>query len=193
MEIRAITNNHNNITHKGSVSTTENGAKYYKANNGLKVGAIYGGISVISSLFDKKMIVPSILFFGASSGIGAYIDYKRNKKAIEAADYIQNNNEKDAIKNREDIYLSTKTGKPYYKSNVGAKYGTAIGAILGAIIGIIPGAALSVFGLIKLKNSKFALNGLLLVPAISALYAFGGFILGKITDYFTNKNAEKNA
>ena len=177
---------------KGSYALTDNGNEYYKTNNGFKVGAVYGGINFISGLFSGAFIAGAIEG-GLHTGISAFIDYKRNQKAAEAADYINKVGVRQAVMTRDDIYLSTNNGKPYYKSNVGGKYGTAIGAGIGALFGILPGSILTATGLGKLRSKEVAAAGIALVAILTSAFALGGFILGKITDYFTNKAAEKNA
>ena len=186
---------------KGSMSITDNGNEYYKTNNGLKVGATLGGFDFVSNVIAAKCerssmaagLIGGVLIGAIHTGIGAFIDHKRNQKAAEATDYIKRVGVKQAVMTRNDIYLSTNNGQPYYKSNVGAKYGTAIGAGIGAIVSILPSTLITAAGLGKLRSKELAATGVLLFAMLTSISALGGFILGKITDYFTNKAAEKNA
>lgn len=191
MPVQAVSNI-TTPTFRGQMAVTEKGNKYYKTDNGLKVGAIYGGIGVVTSFFDGT-IIGGLIGLGMHSAIGAFLDHKRNKNAAEAADYVKQVGVNQAIKTRDDIYLSRRNGQPYYVSNVGTKYGTAIGAGIGAVIGMLPASIMTALGLGKLKSKEMAAGGILLFGAFTAISALGGFILGKITDYHTNKNAELNA
>ena len=189
MTIQALMQNKTTPAFKGSYDTTDKGVPYYKTNNALKVGAVYGGIDML--LGNSKII--GLVGLGIDLAIGAFLDYKRNQKAAEAADYINAVGAKRALAEREDIYISNVNGKPYYHSNVGAKYGTAIGAGIGAIFGVLPSSVMVAAGLGKAKNKEPAAAGILSFAMITGITALGGFILGKISDYFTNKAAEKNA
>ena len=183
---------------KGKMVTTDNGTEYYKTNNGLKVGATYGGIGVLASFmpYTDTGKIGALIGLGVHSGIGAYIDYKRNQHAAEAADYIRKVGVKNAVLTREDIELND-NNKPYYKSKDGGKYGTIIGAAMGAIIGLFPTAMMATIGMSGLKRGKDKLavagSSVLLFALSTGLMALGGFIMGKITDYFTNRAARKHA
>ena len=193
MTIQALMQNKTTPAFKGSYDTTDKGVPYYKTNNALKVGAVYGGIGALGSLFPGESKIGGLIGLGLHSAIGAFLDYKRNQKAAEAAEYIKTAGAKQALATREDIYISSVNGRPYYHSNVGAKYGTAIGAGIGAIIGILPSSVITAAGLGKAKDKELATAGVLSFAIITGITTLGGFILGKISDYFTNKAAERNA
>ena len=192
--INAVSNV-NSVPFKGKLGVSDKGNQFYETNNGLKVGAIYGGFGAIGSLFPGGSVIGGLIGLGMHSAIGAFIDYMRNKHAAEAADYIKQVGLKKALETRDDIELS-ENNKPYYRSKDGMKYGTLIGAIIGAALGLFPGALVAVAGskFGKGKETGVAAGaGVLLVGITTGISALGGLILGKITDYFTNKNAAKHA
>ena len=194
MPINAISNV-SNVNFRGAKAVTENGTEYYKTNNGLKVGAVYGGIGVLGSLMPGESKIGGLIGLGLHSGIGAFIDHMRNKHAAEAADYIKAVGLKKALETRDDIELSANQ-KPYYRSKDGMKYGTTIGAIIGALIGFFPGLALAIGGASALKGKQKGVAagaGVLFAGLVTGITALGGLILGKITDHYTNKAAAKNA
>ena len=190
-----------NTNFKGSMAQTDKGAAYYKTNNGLKIGAIYGGLGVLSSFMphteSSKLL--ALAGLGLHSCIGAFMDYKRNQNAEKAANYIQKYGVQRALATRDDIDISD-NNRAYYKSNVGGKYGTIIGSLIGAITGFGMGAspklakALGASTVYKGKE-KAALASFTLVATIvsTIMMGIGGLILGKINDYFTNRAASRNA
>lgn len=193
MPINAISNV-SNVNFRGAKAVTENGAEYYKTNNGLKVGSALGGVELISNIIGKSYLGGFILA-GMHVGIGSFIDYKRNKHAAEAADYIKQVGLKKALETRDDIELNANQ-KPYYRSKDGMKYGTTIGAIIGALIGFFPGLLLSIGGASVLKGKQKGVAagaGVLFFGLSTGISALGGLLLGKITDHYTNKAAAKNA
>lgn len=124
----------------------------------------------------KKYAIPfALIAAGATIGCGVLVDHLRNKKAKEKADYVKQVGVKKAVVENGDIALSNK-GRAYYESNIGAKYG----AILGAGCGLIESV---------MTAGKFKMAGLLnMIPM-----AIGGWIMGKIADSNTNKDARKHA
>ena len=100
------------------------------------------------------------------------IDHLRNKKAKEKADFVKQVGVKKAVIENDDIALSNK-GRAYYESNVGTKYG----ALLGAVCGLLHTA--------MLRKKEYITNAI--------TFAIGGFIMGKIADSNTNKDARKHA
>ncbi len=131
-----------------------------------------------NALRMKKYAIPfAVLAAGLTAGCGMLVDKFRNDKAKETADIVKQAGVKNAVMNNDRIALSNK-GRAYYESNQGSKYG----AFLGAGCGII--GALMQQG----KNTKIS-------EAIgSALtFAIGGWIMGKIADSNSNKDARRHA
>lgn len=182
-----------NQSFKGSMALSDNGTPYYKTNNGLKTYGTCGALGVLSSFLPGESKAIALAGLGIDCLIGAYIDHKRNKHAAEAADYIKQVGLRNALATRDDIDL-TDDNKPYYKSKDGGKYGTIIGAISGALAGFFPGIVLALVGATRGKD-KFVITGAgaFVVTITTAAGALGGFIMGKITDYFTNRAAKKHA
>ena len=85
----------------------------------------------------------------------------------------------------------------YYHSKDGAKYGTIIGAGIGAALGslaaIFPGILVYFGGVRHFTKKSVVAAGAMLFAIFTGISTLGGFILGKITDYFTNKSAKKHA
>lgn len=126
----------------------------------------------------KKYAIPfALLAAGLTVGCGMLVDKLRNNKAQETADIVKQVGVKNAVMNGDRVALSNK-GRAYYESNQGSKYG----ALLGAGCGII-GSVMQTG-----KNTKIS-------GAIgSALtFALGGWIMGKIADSNSNKDARRHA
>lgn len=131
-----------------------------------------------NALRMKKYAIPfALTAAGLTLGCGMLVDKLRNDKAKEAANTVQQVGTKNAIMSNDDITLSNK-GRAYYESNRGSKYG----AFLGAGCGIVDAA------MGEGKNLKA--SGLILNVLICTL---GGWIMGKIADHYTNKDARKHA
>ena len=122
---------------------------------------------------QKALAVPFLIIAtGISIGCGMLIDHLRNKKAKEKADFVKQVGVKKAVIENDDIALSNK-GRAYYESNVGTKYG----ALLGAVCGLLHTA--------MLRKKEYITNAI--------TFAIGGWIMGKIADSNTNKDARKHA
>lgn len=125
----------------------------------------------------KKYAIPfAITAAGLTLGCGMLVDHLRNTKAKEFADYTRQVGKKNAIMNGDKVNISN-NGNPYYESNEGSK----IGGLLGAGCGVV--ASFMNHGL-KFKPQAIGTIG---------MFALGGWIMGKIADSNTNKNARKNA
>ena len=201
---------------KGKFERNENGNLYYKTNSAMKIGGTFAAFSALGLLIklgaDKFLneelpltsvknkrnkaatIISGILTIAGHLGSAAIIDYKRNKKARETADYIKRVGTKQAIMTNENICVSNK-GRAYYDSNIGAKYGWGLGMALGCIN--------SIYGAWELKKSskplkkqeqkllkKFSVAGMIFTIGFSTL---GGWLLGKWSDSLANKDAQKHA
>lgn len=150
----------------------------------------------------KKFFIPITVGTAALSvACGAIVDNVRNKKAAAANNAIIEKGIENALEEGHNVRL-TKEGNPYYKSNDGAR----LGALLGAGVGLASTCATfatkafdSVIDISKLacekkgishKNIKaksIAGTALIVVP----LFALGGLLMGKLSDYYNNKAAIK--
>lgn len=206
-----IVQNQTNTAFKGKYKKTEQGNPYYYTNSGTKVGAVVGGLSGVywlmaqigaktsidtfklSDKIDKaskeefieninhikKRAIPlAIASLVCSVGCGMIVDNIRNKKAQEASDLVKKVGVKQALNTNEGLELSDKR-KVYYNSNVGSKYG----ALLGLGCGVIDSA------LKYNKNSKSKIAYI----TTPLFFALGGWLVGKLADNQTNKDAQKHA
>ena len=113
-------------------------------------------------------------------GCGALVDKLINKKHTDLAEQVKSKPAKEILEENDNVEVS-KNGNLYYKSNTGMKTGPLIGAIVAPISSMV-----------ALKIAKFRIHPIL---AITGLIqgALGGLLLGSITDYCSNKAAEKYA
>ena len=124
----------------------------------------------------KKYAIPfALIASGLTLGCGMFVDYKRNQKAKEFADYTKQVGKKNAILNGDKVNISNK-GNPYYESHEGSKYGGLLGAGCGVVASLMNNG-------LKFKPQALGRIG---------MFAFGGWIMGKIADSNNNKNARKN-
>lgn len=124
--------------------------------------------------FQKKMAIPfSIIAVGMTVGCGVLVDYMRNKKAQETADYEKQNGTKKTLMKQDSVAISNK-GRAYYESHKGRKWGTLLGV----------GCGLADSLMAHTKNTAW------LNVSNVALFALGGWIMGMIADRNTNKNAK---
>ena len=194
---------------KGSYKRTENGTPYYKTNAGVVTGSIVGGIYLLNSAFNfKRMKMTSLLGLGlglASIGCGAIIDSIRNKKAANVADDDRKYGKEEVFKTNEQTEAA-RNGKVYYRSNDGVKHGWQLGSLLGLVFG---GLAIPTIKSDLKKSSEKDSKALTnkkpkpemltksavtkSIGAYAVAFAIGSLILGKITDHFNNKSAQKHA
>ena len=113
-------------------------------------------------------------------GCGALVDKLINKKHTDLAEQVKSKPAKEILEENDNVEVS-KNGNLYYKSNTGMKTGPLIGVIVAPISSMV-----------ALKIAKFRIHPIL---AITGLIqgALGGLLLGSITDYCSNKAAEKYA
>lgn len=176
------------------MSKTENGTPYHKSHAGAIIGGTYAGLHVLDcfSKSNKKGPVASLAMAATGLGCGLLIDNIRNNNAKEAAEQIQQFGINNAMAINPNIRF-TDTNTPYYKSNDGGKTGGLLGLGVGTItvastflndkttkvlMDKLPG---------KGKATVIALTSAVALP----LFALGGWIMGKITDYCNNKSAKK--
>lgn len=125
----------------------------------------------------KKMAIPcALIAAGFSLACGMFVDSKRNQKAKEMADTVQQLGIKRAALQNDNIAISNK-GHAYYESNDGSKYGALLGAGCGALHGLMASPKKPAIGTIIFAALEFAL---------------GGWIMGKIADSNNNKDAKKH-
>lgn len=167
---------------------------------------------VLQSLLKKgkkATIISGAVALAAYLGPAAYIDHKRNEKAKEVANHVQQVGVKNAVMNSNEVALSNK-GHAYYDSNVGAKNGAWLGAVAGAII-----CMSSFFNYKSAKNAENEIKnlpfhnkeinetlkaakkankfGMAVNAAISVGFsALGGWLLGKWSDNIANNDARKH-
>lgn len=192
-------NNIQTQTFKGNYEYSSNGTPYYKTNSGIKVGGVMAGLGAIASAqqFYKKNYTRgafSLALAAAHLGCGAIYDKIRNSNAQKAAEEVKVLGVKDALSQNERIEISRKR-HAYYNSNDGLKYGALLGAGFGIAEGLINVLNKSQWEDIcksmevnDIKPGKFGV-----FATTVALGAIGGLIMGKIADYFTNRDAFKNS
>lgn len=184
---------------KGSYQQTQSGIPYYKSNTGTIIGGSLAGLCTITAAtnFYKKSYALGAIGLGTAAAhllCGVIYDKLRNKKSQEFAEKVANPDMKMSLVNDKNVGLS-QNKSPYYKSNMGLKYGTITGAIVGLGTGIVDvldkslwkescNAYQKVFGE-KLNKPK-------LIVAVTLCMIPFGIIMGKIADYFSNKDAYKN-
>lgn len=148
----------------------------------------------------SSLILGTIITAGISIGCGALYDRIRNKKA-EAAKKAVNEKDIDTALAEGHSIAFNKTGSPYYKSNQGGK----IGALLGLGVGIFDFCRVTLSKNFKenieiaekqLKEINISTKNLkgsayLGLAATIPIAALGGWIMGKISDFYSNKSAEK--
>ena len=192
-------------------SRTEKGTPYYKTQKGAIAGGIMAVPAFLSfALKDKGLdfnkkhgVDPKTIkileeqaanigkndkLYGAIAGVmtlgcGLIVDYFRNKKAADAADYTKKVGIKNALRYGDRISISDNQ-RTYYESNIGSKYGWLLGAACGIANTIM-----------RNGSGKNLPKGFYFVSTIVnvAAYSLGGWIMGKITDSLTNSSAEKNS
>ena len=194
---------------KGSYQKTENGTPYYKTNSGTIAGGVMAVPAALAwighlaenstnevktpfdkylaknspeynSILKKRAIPCAIAAAGLTLGCGVLVDYLRNKKAQESAEFVKQVGTKKAIMEGDNLALSNK-GRAYYESNQGKKYGLGLGALCG-IIHYAMGAS---------KHNTNGGIGVLLISAIE--WGLGGLLMGAIADHNTNNDARKHA
>lgn len=129
----------------------------------------------------KKRAIPcAIIAAGMTLGCGMLVDALRNKKAQEKAEFIKQVGTQKAIAEGDNLALSN-SGKPFYESNQGKKYGFGLGAVCGLAAAIM-------------SHSKYSSKSGI-VPFISNAITFGlgGLLMGAIADHNTNNDAQKHA
>lgn len=207
---------------KGNYKRTEQGNPYYHTNSAMKIGGTLAGLCALGTAIDlagnnffqkalknlpeadKDLIKinnkTAILANGLAAlaihlGCAAFIDYKRNEKAKETADFVKKVGTKNAVMNSDEVALSNK-GRAYYDSNTGAKYGVWCGTGAGLVTGIL-GYAKELKKLdsktpdvIKTATKTGGAIGIAMGIGISAL---GGWLLGKWADSIANNDARKHA
>jgi len=182
---------------KGSYTRTENGTPYYKTNSGIKAGSTVAALSGLSSCYyfatKKPALGMSCLLSSALSvACGAAVDYIRNKNAQKSADLIRQTGMNNAFAKNEHLELAD-SGRPYYNSNDGLKYGGLLGAAMGLITGTFMNSEKVLneskdMGMKKTFGSK---RGNIIKNVCST--ALCGLIMGAITDHFNNSSARKNS
>lgn len=211
------------IPFRAETDKSENNAESkppFKSNYGLKTGTVYAGIASSLALLgvtaqslnlkrEQKRLDEEIALGRYSSqkqlefiqktktslkrtgitiplsvaiiiGCGALVDKLINKKHTDLAEQVKSKPAKEILEENDNVEVS-KNGNLYYKSNTGMKTGPLIGAIVAPISSMV-----------ALKIAKFRIHPIL---AITGLIqgAIGGLLLGSITDYCSNKAAEKYA
>lgn len=111
-------------------------------------------------------------------GCGALVDKLINKKHTDLAEQVKSKPSKEILEENDNVEVS-KNGNLYYKSNTGMKTGPLIGAIVAPISSMV-----------ALKIAKFRIHPILAITGVIQ-GAIGGLLLGSITDYCSNKAAEK--
>lgn len=122
----------------------------------------------------SRAIPAAIVAAGLTLGCGMLVDKLRNDKAKDAANTIKQVGTKNAVMSNDSITLSNK-GRAYYESNQGSKWGALLGAGCGVADAALRGS----------KPKGYIGNAL--------VFALGGWIMGKIADHYTNKDARKHA
>ena len=205
---------------KGNYKRTEQGNPYYHTNSAMKIGGTLAGLCALGTAIDlagnnffqkalknlpeadKDLIKinnkTAILANGLAAlaihlGCAAFIDHKRNEKAKETADIVN------------EVALSNK-GRAYYDSNTGAKYGGWLGAaagVIGAVRSFVNQKVLDSqiqkqLGELSTKE-KDAIKGFAKVGSIAGsifgigISALSGWLLGKWADSIANNDARKHA
>ena len=180
----------NNCNFRGSFKKTEQGNPYYKTNSGTTAGAILAipaGLTWLNKISYKE---PSAEETEAAknvikeSGMDDFFkkitggkNFEETLKAKETADIVKQVGVKNAVMNNDRIALSNK-GRAYYESNQGSKYG----AFLGAGCGII--------GALMEQGKNIKISGAI---GSALTFALGGWIMGKIADSNSNKDARRHA
>lgn len=185
---------------KGSYQQTQSGIPYYKSNTGTIIGGSLAGLCTITAAtnFYKKSYALGAIGLGIAAAhllCGVIYDKLRNKKSQEFAEKIANPDMKMSLVNDKNVGLS-QNKSPYYKSNMGLKYGTITGATFG-LVGATSDVLLNnsywkeackdyqrAFGKEISKPKYIGAMTLCVIPF--------GIIMGKIADYFSNKDAYKN-
>ena len=184
---------------KGSYQQTKSGTPYYKSNTGTIIGGSLAGLCTITAAtnFYKKSYALGAIGLGTAAVhllCGVIYDKLRNKNSQEFAEKVANPDMKMSLVNDKNVGLS-QNKSPYYKSNMGLKYGAITGAIFGLGTGIVDVLDKSLwkkscnafqreFGKEISKPKYIGAMTLCMIPF--------GIIMGKIADYFSNKDAYKN-
>ena len=201
----------NNINYAYNSAINMPANRYYKGKDGLKVAAIPAGIATISGIGTgitygiakkklqageklapetmelyadtvkrggiKGLILWSAIAIGGHLLCGAVVDAVRNKKSREFADKLELTGEYD--RDRAGI---SQNNAIYYKSNIGAKVGAALGAVWSGGL-LLAGRYID---RVKMPENNWYTKCITLAVGI-----LGGAIMGKLSDHYANKNAEK--
>lgn len=163
---------------KGFTSFLNNKLKNASKNSKKSIEMFKESMEQINKKSKENYILLGTLGIG-SVLCGLTVDLIRNKKAANTADYVTQVGTRNAVLSGDNIEIA-KSGRAYYHSNAGVKYGGLLGAGLGAISGLI----LKAFGM------KTNIVGVI-SSAISI--GIGGLIMGAISDGITNSSAKKHS
>lgn len=155
-------------------------------------------IGIPIALSKKKYSNAAINLGSAAACVayGAIYDNVRNKKAEKAANEISNLATKNALAQNDRLEISRK-GNAYYNSNVGGKLGAIFGGLLGLTYGITTASVKEQWDNIVKRIAKgeegFKISKPAWIATSIAVLALGGLAVGKIAEYFTNKEAYRNS
>lgn len=133
-----------------------------------------------NKIMKKRAIPCAIVAAGLTLGCGVLVDYLRNKKAQESAEFVKQVGTKKAIMEGDNLTFSNK-GRAYYESNQGKKYGFGLGATCG----------IAEYAMLASKHNPKQNIGILLGNIVAM--GLGGLLMGAIADHNTNSDARKHA
>ena len=133
-----------------------------------------------NKIMKKRAIPCAIVAAGLTLGCGVLVDYLRNKKAQESAEFVKQVGTKKAIMEGDNLTFSNK-GRAYYESNQGKKYGFGLGTTCG----------IAEYAMLASKHNPKQNIGILLGNIVAM--GLGGLLMGAIADHNTNSDARKHA
>ena len=133
-----------------------------------------------NKVIRKRAIPGAIAAAGLTLGCGVLVDYLRNKKAQESAEFVKQVGTKKAIMEGDNLALSNK-GRAYYESNQGKKWGFGLGAACG----------IAEYAMVASKHNPQ--KGIMALLSNVIVFGIGGLFMGGIADHNTNSDARKHA
>jgi hypothetical protein len=154
----------------------------------------------IAKQYKNFTLISGLLAVAGHIGASVYVDKKRNEKAKEIADIVNDANSEGNVSSADDMMLSNR-GNIVLDSKVGEKLGGWLGAGIGVVTNLVSFVRDSKVQ--KLNSASDALvEGMVAAGKVTrilgavmsiGLSALGGFLLGRWSDNNANNETARKA